>query len=206
MKTCPNCHASIMDDAVFCTNCGTPLNAAPQPAPQQEAQPQQPQQPQQQPVQQPAPQQQALQPQPAPQQQSYQQPPYQQQPVQQPTEPKVNIYDHTAEFSEEEVHDNKIFALTIYALSFIGIIIALLAKSSDNSSYLRFHIKQMLMILITETLVGFITGILCWTCIVPIAGGALLAFLFIVQIICFINVCRNKSIEPLLVRKLGFLK
>ena len=48
MKTCPNCHASIMDDAVFCTNCGTPLNAAPQPAPQQEAQPQQPQQPQQQ--------------------------------------------------------------------------------------------------------------------------------------------------------------
>ncbi|MEE3474361.1 MAG: hypothetical protein VZQ79_03370, partial [Ruminococcus sp.] len=86
------------------------------------------------------------------------------------------------------------------------IIIALLAKSSDNSAYLRFHIKQMLSILITQVLIGFATGVLCWTCIVPIAGGGLLAFLYIVQIICFINVCRNKSIEPLLVRKLGFLK
>lgn len=165
MKNCPNCQASLADDAAFCTNCGTPLGAAPQP--------EQPQQPYQVPA---------------------------------PVAPVVNEYDHTAEFSEEEVHDNKIFALSIYALSFIGIIIALLAKSSDNSAYLRFHIKQMLMILITEVLVGFVTGVLCWTCIVPIAGCGLLAFLYVVQIICFINVCRNKSIEPLLVRKLKFLK
>ena len=31
MKTCPKCNAALPDDAIFCTNCGTPLNAAPQP-------------------------------------------------------------------------------------------------------------------------------------------------------------------------------
>ncbi|MBU5461268.1 zinc-ribbon domain-containing protein [Lachnoclostridium sp. MSJ-17] len=173
MKTCPQCHASLADDAAFCTNCGTPLNAAPQP--EQNIQP-------------------------------YQQPVQQQTPPAAPAAPAVSPYDHTDEFSEEEVHDNKIFALAIYALSFIGIIIALLAKSSDNSAYLRFHIKQMLMILITEILVGVAAAVLSWTCIGLIAGCGLLAFLGVVEIICFINVCRNKSIEPLLVRKLTFLK
>ena len=175
MKNCPNCNAQLPDDAVFCTNCGTNLGAAP-------VQPPVPQQPQQQ----------------------YQQPPYQQ-PAPAPA-PEPNPFDHTDEFSEEEVHDNKIFALSVYALSFIGIIIALLAKSSDNSQYLRFHIKQQLMILIGQVMVGFITALLSWTCIVPVAGAAMLAFLGIVEIICFINVCRNKSIEPLLIRRLGFLK
>lgn len=131
--------------------------------------------------------------------------PQPQQPYQPPA-PAPNPFDHTAEFSVEEVHDNKIFALAVYALSFIGIIIALLAKSSDNSQYLRFHIKQQLMILIAQVMVGFVTALLCWTCIVPVAGAALVAFLEIVEIICFINVCRNKSIEPLLIRRLTFLK
>ena len=182
MKNCPNCKASLSDDALFCTNCGTNLAAAPEPQPQP--------QPQQQPVNniQPAP-----------------QPVYQQAPVQ-PVAAPPDPYDHTAEFSEEDVHDNKIFALAVYALSFIGIIIALLAKSSDNSAYLRFHIKQMLMILIVEVMVGFVTGLLCWTCVVPIAACVAFAFLGIVEIICFINVCRNKSVEPLLIRKLKFLK
>ena len=52
MKNCPNCNAQLPDDAVFCTNCGTNLGAAP-------VQPPVPQQPQQQyqqpPYQQPAP-------------------------------------------------------------------------------------------------------------------------------------------------------
>ena len=187
MKTCPNCHASLSDDAIFCTNCGTNLAAAPVPPAQPETQIQKPEA--------------QMQP---------QQPVYQQAPPQQPVppmpEPQPTPFDHTAEFSEEEVHDNKIFALSVYALSFIGIIIALLAKSSDNSAYLRFHIKQQLMILISEVLIGVITAVLCWTCIVPIAAAGLLASLEIVEIICFINVCRNKSIEPLLIRRLGFLK
>ena len=31
MKICPNCHAAVQDDAMFCTSCGTPLeqNTAP---------------------------------------------------------------------------------------------------------------------------------------------------------------------------------
>ena len=119
MKTCPNCNASLADDAIFCTNCGTNLGAAPA----AQAQPQPGTQ-----IQKPEAQ---MQP---------QQPVYQQAPPQQPVppmpqaQPQPNPFDHTAEFSEAEVHDNKIFALSVYALSFIGIIIALLAKSSDTSA------------------------------------------------------------------------
>lgn len=181
MKTCNNCHAQLPDDASFCTACGAKTAAQPQQSePQPKAQPDT-----------------QLQQQP-PVQNQYQEPPVQ------PAAP--NPYDHTAEFSEEEVHDNKIFALAVYALDFIGIIIALLAKSSDNSAYLRFHIKQQLTLTICKVLVGFVTGVFCWTCIVPVAGIAALAVLEVAQIICFINTCRNKSVEPILVCKFGFLK
>ena len=50
MKTCPNCNAGLADDALFCTNCGTNLGAAPVQPPQPETQIQQ-----QQPVYQQAP-------------------------------------------------------------------------------------------------------------------------------------------------------
>ena len=83
MKTCPQCQASLADDAAFCTNCGAPVNASPQP--ENNIQSYQPQ-----PEQQAAP----------------------SAPVA-PAAPAVSQYDHTDEFSEEEVHDNKIFALSI---------------------------------------------------------------------------------------------
>ena len=34
MKTCPNCHAQLDDNAIFCTACGTQFGAVP---PQQNA-------------------------------------------------------------------------------------------------------------------------------------------------------------------------
>ena len=39
MKTCPNCHAQLDDNAIFCTACGTQFGAVP---PQQNAVPPQP--------------------------------------------------------------------------------------------------------------------------------------------------------------------
>ncbi len=54
MKTCPNCHAQLDDNAIFCTACGTQFGAVP---PQQNAIP-----PQQNAI---PPQQNAVPPQPA---------------------------------------------------------------------------------------------------------------------------------------------
>lgn len=140
---------------------------------------------------------------PQPQQNVYQnaQPNYAQ-----PVAPVVNIYDHTAEFDPQDVHDNKLFALLCYIMGIIGVVVALLAKNSANSPYLSFHIKQALKLSITEVVVSILSVVLFWTCIVPIAGSACAVIITVVQVICFIQTCRNKSVEAPIVRSLGFLK
>ena len=141
---------------------------------------------------------------PQPQQNAYQN--NAQQNYAQPVAPVVNIYDHTAEFDPQDVHDNKIFAILCYIMGIVGVIVALLARSSVNSPYLSFHIKQALKISITTVLVGFISGLLAWTCIVFIAGMVCLVILEVVSIICFFQTCFNKSVEAPIVRSLPFLK
>lgn len=135
------------------------------------------------------------------------QPDYQQNPMPNayPTM-NVNPTDHTAEFSPEEVHDNKLFALMVYLFSFVGVFLAAIINLNHKSEYLKFHIKQSVKLLITETIVAFITAILSWTCIVAIAGAIALVIILVVQIICFIQTCRNKSVEPPIISSLGFLK
>ena len=140
---------------------------------------------------------------PQPQQNANPQP---QQTYTQPVAPVVNVYDHTAEFDVQDVHDNKIFAILCYIMGIIGVIVALLARSSVNSPYLSFHIKQALKISITTVLLGFISVLLCWTCIVPIAGWVCIVILEVVSIICFFQTCFNKSVEAPIVRSLPFLK
>lgn len=120
--------------------------------------------------------------------------------------PVVKNTDHTAEFSPAEVSDNKLLAALVYGLSIVGVVIALIANISKKSAYLNFHIKQSLKIFITEMIVTFCTAVLCWTCIVPIAGGVCSVILLVVQIICFIQTLRNKSVEPPIISGLGFLK
>lgn len=135
---------------------------------------------------------------PNPQQNVYAQP--------MPTAPVVSSTDHTAEFSPAEVADNKLFAALIYALSIVGVVIALLANLNNKSAYLKFHIKQGLKLFIANMIVTVASLVLCWTFIVPIAGAVCAIILVVVQIICFIQTLRNKSVEPPIISGLGFLK
>lgn len=143
-------------------------------------------------------------PNPNPQQNVYQN--NAQQGYAQPVSPVVNVYDHTAEFAPEDVHNNKLLALLCYIMGIIGVVVALLSKASDNSPYLSFHIKQALKLAITQMLIGIITVLLCWTCIVPFAGAVCSVIILVVQIICFFQTCSNKSVEAPIVRSLPFLK
>lgn len=120
--------------------------------------------------------------------------------------PVVKSTDHTAEFSPAEVADNKLLAVLVYGLGIVGVVIALIANISKKSAYLNFHIKQSLKIFITELIITFCSAVLCWTCIVPIAGSVCAVILMVVQIICFIQTLRNKSVEPPIISGLGFLK
>lgn len=140
---------------------------------------------------------------PQPQQNAYQNT---QQTYTQPVAPVVNVYDHTSEFDVQDVHDNKIFAILCYIMGIVGVIVALLARSSVNSPYLSFHIKQSLKISITAVLVSIISVVLAWTCIVFIAGMVCNVILEVVAIICFFQTCFNKSVEAPIVRSLPFLK
>lgn len=141
---------------------------------------------------------------PNPQQNAYQN--NAQQNYAQPVAPVVNIYDHTAEFDPQDVHENKLFALLCYIMGIIGVVIALLARSSAKSPYLSFHIKQSLKLSITAMIISVLSVVLCWTCIVPIAGGVCSVIILVVQIICFFQTCSNKSVEAPIVRSLPFLK
>lgn len=127
----------------------------------------------------------------------------QQMPQQMPKQPVVDPFDHTAEFDAKDIADNKLYAMLIYALGVLGIIIALLKK--DDSPYLAFHLKQGIKLLVVTTVLSFTTAILCWTFIVPIVGGIALLGVWVLQIILFIDVCNNKAKEPFLIRDINFL-
>ena len=124
-----------------------------------------------------------------------------------PPQPAVNYippYDHTQEFDAKDISDNKVFAMLIYLMSVFGVIIGLLA--AQNSPYVGFHIRQALKFTVIDILVGLIAVVLFWTFIVPIAALVVYAILWVVRIICFVQICQGKAVEPVIIRSLGFLK
>lgn len=120
--------------------------------------------------------------------------------------PVVNQYDHTAEFSAEDVSENKLLAAVIYVSSILGIIVALIAQSSRKSKYLDFHIKQGLKSFVVMFFLGVIAAVLSWTCIFAIAAAVCEVIVLVCNYICLFKSLANKSIEIPIIRSLGFLK
>ena len=118
--------------------------------------------------------------------------------------PAADPYDHTAEFDPRDISDNKIYAILVYAASLIGIIVALLAV--PRSPFVSFHIRQAIKLSICAVIVGFVTAVLCWTIIVPFAGGICMVILFVVYVICFVRACKGEAKEAPIVRNIKFLK
>ncbi len=181
MKQCPNCHAEVSDESVFCVHCGATLNAE---ANQSQAQ-------------QPAG---GYQPEQQAQQQQQQYNGYNTYPA----PPVYNPYDHTAEFDPKDISDNKVISLLIYLGGAFWIIIA--AITSNSSPYVAFHIRQSMKFTVTTILTWLVMAILCWTFIVPFAGAIFLIVLAVIKIICFFQVCMGKAKEPAIIRSLGFMK
>ena len=152
--------------------------------------------------------------------------------------PYVSPYDHTDEYEEKDISDNKVVAMCIYLLGTIGLFIALLCQKSD---YVSFHIRQSLKLTVVNTLVWICAGILSFVLSIfgvlfgaatvstnaYYYGGvdpvhAFLSFgigavpliiasictiaIFVIRIICFIQICNGKVVEAPLVRSLNFLK
>ena len=125
-------------------------------------------------------------------------------PVYAPAPVYVDPADHTGEFDQKDISDNKVFAMSVYILGVVGIIIALLA--SNNSKYVAFHLRQAMKFLIVEVLTAICTVLLFWTIIVPIAAGIFITILAVIEIICFFQVCKGQAKEPAIIKSLKFLK
>lgn len=118
--------------------------------------------------------------------------------------PYVDPTDHTGEFEAADISDNKVVAMLPYLMGVVGLIIALLARS--DSLYAKFHIRQYLKICVCEAIIAICSAVLCWTFLVPIAGGICVIILLVVRVICFFQICKGQAKEPAIVSKLGFLK
>ena len=112
--------------------------------------------------------------------------------------------DHTAEFDAEDISSNKIFALLVYVGGIVGLLIAILMKK--DSAYLDFHIRQSVKIYITELICIFVGSILSCLVIPMIAALIAVIVLFVIRIICFVQVAQGQSKEPYIVKGLNFLK
>ena len=117
--------------------------------------------------------------------------------------PIVNEYDHTADFTPEDIQGNKIYALCGYLFSVLGL--AIIYLGAKESPFAMFHAKQALKLLVTETIVSILTVALCWTCIVPVVGIVLLLILTVLEVIAIVQVMMGRAKEPWLVRSLKFL-
>lgn len=164
MRTCPNCHCQLDDDALYCPVCGTAVNAYIPPRPTH-------------------------------------------------TEPKteettpiptVDPYDHTDEYLEEDINGTKLICMLVYLLDFFGVIIGLLA--ARESEYTAFHIRQSMKFTVLEVLIGLVTGLLCWTVIVPVIAAVAIIVLLVIKFVCFTQVCSGLAREPVLIRSISFLK
>ena len=182
MNICPNCRYQIPDGSLFCPVCGTSISAAPQP------------------VQQEVPQYTPTQPANYYPANGYA-----------PYAPKVDPYDHTADFKPEDISENKPTAILIYLLGLIGILIA--AWTDKDSAYVRFHVKQAIKLIVSQ-----IIGMLALTVLNLIlvlfgapglAGILYIAFsicLFVLNILAIVQIIKSKAVEVHLIRKLNFLK
>ncbi len=118
-------------------------------------------------------------------------------------QPITENYDHTAEFTPEDVKDNKIFAVCAYLFSFFGIVIALLG--GKDSAFTKFHVKQALKFALLEVAVIGVGLVLFWTIIVPFAAIGFISFIGVLEIIAIVKVCCGKSEEPIILRKIKFI-
>lgn len=208
MKICPNCGSSFDDSMSFCVQCGTSLQddpievTIPEETPVQEA-------PVQEAPAQEAPVQEAPQPefqQPQAPQPEFQQPQYQPAPgfvppYQAPVAP--NPDDHTPEMDPEDIKENKLYAILVYLLGPIGIIIALL--KDKESKFLNFHIKLSIKYLIVETILAVITAVLSFTIVIGIAGAVCLIIVAVLEIITFVQTCKGQAKDPAIIKKIKFL-
>lgn len=238
MRRCQVCGEAIADTAKFCRNCGSPVvEEVPEARPARNR---------------PDSEEHTMmlgdedwldgadspraEPQTPPPQYQRQPVPYNPGPGQGYAPPVPNMWDHTAEFDPKDISDHKVYAMLVYLLGPLGIIIALF--KCQSSPFADFHVRQGLKFTALDCLIGIVGVVLGWLFMICLLGaaaegvgsmfggsqvnasggfaiflGILLALLgifafilLIIKIICFFSICAGKAKEPAIVRSFGFMR
>ncbi|MCR4654824.1 MAG: zinc ribbon domain-containing protein [Lachnospiraceae bacterium] len=118
-------------------------------------------------------------------------------------------WDHTGEFSEEDVHNNKVIAMIMYLSGLYGTLVCfaiLWLIGKGKSDYLFFHVKENFKITLVNTLLILFAGFFFWTVVIPIAACICGVIILVLRFICFVQVAKNQSKEVAIIRGLKFLK
>lgn len=110
-------------------------------------------------------------------------------------------WDHTAEFTAEDISENKVYALVAYALGILGVVVAMIC--AGDSKYVKFHCRESAKLAVAMTVVGILSGVFCWTCIALVAGVVLCLIFTVLYVIAFVQVCKGQAKEPWLIRSIG---
>ncbi len=116
----------------------------------------------------------------------------------------VRQKDFTAEFDPADISQNKVVAMAPYVLGVLGVIVALLA--ARDSKYAAFHARQALKLEVVSAILGVAAILLIWTIVTPIAAAVCEVILFVVRIICFVQVCMGQAKEAPILGALPFLR
>ena len=200
MAFCAKCGTSMADNVKFCPSCGQMAGGA---APQSY------QQPAQQPYQQPYQQQQGY------QQQGYQQPGFQQPGFAQPGVPL-----NPQQAYQKDVSDNKVMAILCY----LGVLwlIPLIAGTHKTSPFVKFHLNQGLVMILTgfalSIVIGIITAILAaimafsWSLIALFSGlialiwGVMGLAILALAILGIVNAVNGKMAPLPIIGKISIFK
>ena len=118
-------------------------------------------------------------------------------------DPVPNAFDHTAEFDEKDIHENKLYAMLMYMLSLVGVFLAVL--SAKDSPYVQFHLRQNLKLFVVEFLLAIVASVLAITMIIPVICAVGIVICVILRVIAFFQVCGNQAMEVPIIRALKFL-
>ena len=141
-------------------------------------------------------------------------------------------YDHTMEFSPEEISKGKAFAMVNYLLGIIGVFFCQMMRGSE---YVKFHVRENCKYIVLKVLCSLAFGILAALFYglaaatrtfvvydgyyrVRMGGLAIVGNIFagigmvlvlaisVMQLISFFTVCSGRSVEGLVVRHFRFMK
>lgn len=127
---------------------------------------------------------------------------------------KNKTTDHSAEFNEKDISENKVSAIAAYLLGPIGIIIALLI--ARDSAYTAFHVRQALKITICSVLLELLATVFALFGMIPLVG-IIFRIMFVIicaawfgvlilRLIAIAQVSSGEAKEPVIIGNFTFLK